>query len=260
MKDIHTALPAPPDRSRRSPPRRSFDWRKAALPTAIGLLLLFSVGLGLPTTAQPTSDLIIDLTSSPRVGGEVVTASGKDLSTVTVALTGGECPSVERTVPVDVVLVSDLSSSMNDRTGDNIPRIDALRGAATEFVGAFFNNPAFRDQMALVGFSDSAGILSGGGTIATAFETDASALRTIIAAFDTIGGTDVPAGIRLGTDVLAGPGGNFADGAAPVMVLMTDADTLDDSGIRREAARARRVRQGGREGAEPLAAADRRGR
>ena len=167
--------------------------------------------------------------------------TGHEESTVTITLTGGDCPTVKRSSPVDVVLVIDVSNSMQEPSG-NMSRIDAVKIAATQFLTYFNlkpNDPIGSDQIAVVRFSDSA-------FVQQAFSRNVSDLRTAIDNLSINGGTNIADGLNSATDLLRGApdvtgGPNSA--AAPVIVLLTDAAQLSsfDGGAALDAANRARI-------------------
>jgi len=185
-------------------------------------------------TAQQQPDeqpLAITLTSKAREGdaqGNPINIAGKDITTVTIELTGSTCPIVERTTPVDVVLVIDVSGSM---AGE---KLEQTKVAAQSFVTRFNldpNNPA-ADQVAVVAFDNDASIISG-------LSRNVAELQAGIGALSEGGGTDIAAGLSAAADILDSPAQNFAYGAQPVIVLLSDGGS-DANAAMNQADRARR--------------------
>src|SRR5690606_37394908 len=147
-----------------------------------------------------------------------------------IRLTGGDCPTVVRTMPVDVVLVMDVSGSMEWDAGNGMARIDAVRQAAGNFIGQFrLVNDTNSDQIALVTFSNSANIISRMSAEddfapETAFSRNADDLRANLAGMSIEGGTNLAPGLRQTQAILDGPGRNLPGGSAAAIVVLTDGE------------------------------------
>src|SRR5690606_6628308 len=141
--------------------------------------------------------------------GDPVLAPGQDIFTAQLTLTGGDCPSVVRTSPVDVVLVIDVSGSM-----DGEP-IDAVRAAARTFIDRFNLNADLQsDQIAIVTFSDNGSVISRSAPdqpyeVNTALSRSVTDLRDSLDNFlEIAGGTQLSSGLSLARQILDGAGRN----------------------------------------------------
>lgn len=209
---------------------RQHRLRYGVLALLMGVLTLAGLPgvLSQPTPAVPEVGIAFD--HRPRAGSAVVSVDGLDLATITIELTGGQCPTEERAGPVDVVMVLDVSGSMNTTTSDGVRRIDALRDSAGRFVNVFFAD-ALTNQMAIVTFDDTPETLTNNGNFPdrdpqqSPFLNNPVALLNIVSTIDEDGGTNIDAGIDMASDIFAGPYLN--PNAAPVLLLMTDAETGD---------------------------------
>ncbi|NLF74562.1 MAG: VWA domain-containing protein, partial [Chloroflexi bacterium] len=216
--------------------------RRLALTVIMALMLAVGGTQILPTQAQdpPPQPVSIEITSEARNGdpasGSPVHVDGRDRFVVYITLEGGLCPAVERDTPVDVVLVIDISGSMRDSTPEGISKLEATKHAALTFVSRFNLVPGMTqaDQIAVVSFSDDA-------TLESDLTRDQAALETIISGLRESGGTNIAAGIEMATDILAGPQANYAAGAKPVIVVLSDGQDSSPGEVRDEADRARQL-------------------
>lgn len=222
----------------------------------IVVLVCLPLLIGGQVTAQEDQTEALTLTTGrpapnqDRRPGDPVLAPGEDTFTVQVTMTGGICPTVERTQPVDVVMVIDVSGSMQVDTGMGISRMEAARMAASNFVGRFNLDPLDNigsDQIALVKFSSTASIISRGDlsqpySSNNAFSRRPNELRqSINDELIASGGTSITRGLQVARDVLDGMGRNLEGGSVAAIVLMTDADRIPDHpGIMREVETLRR--------------------
>lgn len=203
--------------------------------------ILFCFILG-GVVAQPPNEIPItlDLTAEPRVGNSAVAAPGLDTLVVTVILTGTECPVIpQRQVPVDVVLVIDISDSMSTPVADNsgLTKIEALQRAALSFTPNFNLNaadPVNSDQIGIVVFDTSAQVLA-------PLSRDRNTLNNALNNLTLGSGTNIAAGLREATDMLAGATANSENGALPVIILLSDGVDGDPATVEAEADRARRI-------------------
>ena len=192
--------------------------RGAAVFVVCFLLLigLFLCHLPLAATAQtptPPGELITlarqAIPAQLLVGQEaVIQATLSDLQAV-------ECASAQPQ-PADVVLVIDVSTSMDDEN-----KIAAARDAATQFVKAM---DLRTDRVAVVAFSGSAFVVQ-------TFVQDAAVAQQSIAGLSTIDGTDIAAGLVEADGVL---GSRRAEATANV-VLLSDGGSDQSAAV--EAAR-----------------------
>jgi|GEM_PF-829759 len=208
------------------------------------LLCLFMIAVLAPQGANlaqdvPTNITVdIELTSVAQggdpVSGNPVLASGNDVFTVITELTGGECPQVIRNVPVDVVLVIDVSGSMEDFTSDGVSKLEAAKQAAIRFLDRFTltpGEPLTSDQIAVVVFDFSAYLISD-------LTSDIDALRAGINSIGSGSGTSINVGIDAATDILASPSANFEGNAVGTIIVMSDGKS-DVGSMMRAAERAR---------------------
>ncbi|MCU0499104.1 MAG: VWA domain-containing protein [Anaerolineae bacterium] len=204
-------------------------------------LLLFWVIVG-GVAAQPPNEIpiTIDLTAEPRTGDAAVAAPGLDTLVVRVELTGSNCPVIlQRQVPVDVVLVIDISDSMSESVGDNsgLNKIEALQRAALSFTPNFNLNaadPVNSDQIGIVVFDTNAQVL-------VPLSRDRNTLNSAINNLSLGSGTNIADGLREATDMLAGAEANSENGALPVIILLSDGVDGNPAAVEAEADRARRI-------------------
>lgn len=222
--------------------------------TLILILLAGILLFALPpfTSGQQEPPLTITVgrpdTTSNRNPATIVSAPGQDIFTVEVQLEGGFCPALPREQPVDVVLLIDVSTSMDEPTADGVQRLQAVKDAIT---GGFLGAEGFRldgslasDQVAVVSFSDSATVLSeripvdeqgvplptpiAATAVDFAFVQSRAPLEGWVNDLDVIGGTSIDAGIAAAEQILDGASRNLAANAAPFVILLTDADRIDN--------------------------------
>ncbi len=199
----------------------------------IAFLVLQDANLNRFQAQDGTPPLQIELVTAARAGdpdsGNPVLVAGKDIVTVTIRLIGGTCPVVERTTPVDVVLVIDVSASMEGS------KLSSTVEAAVSFLDNFDLNPGdpTSDQVAIVAFSSSAQTISD-------LTRDRAALEQRLRSLSSIGGTDIAAGLREAREILEGPEHNSEYGAAPVIILLSDGGSDREDAVN-EADRARRT-------------------
>ncbi|MCD4685083.1 MAG: VWA domain-containing protein [Anaerolineae bacterium] len=153
------------------------------------------------------------------------TVVGTGEATVTIRIQGNAmlCPIIETDRPVDVVLVIDVSTSMDE--GD---KMASARDAAIGFVNTMdlARPPASGgDQVGVVTFSTGTEIIS-------VLSQDRAGLVSSLQGIHTIGGTDIAAGLRTATDVVNDPNHeNVAGGAVPVIVLLSDGQSDASSAL-----------------------------
>ena len=124
----------------------------------------------------------------------------------------------EERIHADVVLVIDLSTSMNRLTRDGRRKLDAALAAAGDFVNRLDLAGAGatpRDRVAIAGFNDEA-------WIARPLGGDAGAARAALTGLPArqAEGTRLDRAFRIGAAALAGA--RPAGAATPVLVLLTD--------------------------------------
>ncbi len=165
-----------------------------------------------PQAEQP-ADAGLSMISTPRPVGMPIT--------VDVEFTGNPdaCPALEAPMAVDVVLVMDVSGSMQGT------RLAAAKSAAISFVQQL--NPD-SDNVGLVTFTGEASILS---QLGGSFDT----IIGMISGLEAEGGTAIHAGLTAGHNVLQGSG-RF--GTVPVVLLLSDGQS-DPEEARAAAARIR---------------------
>ncbi len=120
-----------------------------------------------------------------------------------------QCIPVDR--PLDIVLVLDSSTSMQQSTGGSLTKLEAARLAAREFIGRLTLSRE-RDLVALVAFNREARILS-------PLSADRTALEAALAAMDSREGTRIDLGLATAAEALAA--GDRAQ-AKGVVILLTD--------------------------------------
>ncbi|MBN2303224.1 MAG: VWA domain-containing protein [Anaerolineae bacterium] len=217
-------------------------WRSMLLVTLVGLALALAWwGTHLaPTQAQDSGSITIHVDSQARQGdpqtGFPIREDGRDRFVVTITLEGGECPAVQREIPVDAVLVIDTSSSMDDTITGSTSKLDATKQAALTFIQQFNLVPGSTssDQIAVVAFNSSA-------SIASNLTSDVTVLQNAINGLSTGGGTDIASALTQATDILASASANFQGGAQPVIVLLSDGRDNAPDAVLAEAERARRL-------------------
>lgn len=201
-------------------------------------------GLGIDTTARARA--------GDRNGNAILTDRGQGLTTVTITLEGQNCPTVPRERPVDVVLVIDVSTSMNEDAG-NTTRIEAVRNSAVPFLARFNFLPDIRDsltgdlipnpqsdQVAVVVFSDSTEIILD-------FNRDSNTITTAIQTLSLRGGTNMAPGFQQARYLLEGRNAspnsssapNTTGDALPVIVMLTDGESADADETREQVRLAR---------------------
>jgi tight adherence protein B len=197
----------------------------------VGLLLLLSL---LPTPAGAAEQLTIrkiDTTGYPEVRvSALFTGERPDLAEVTVRENGriisdlAVVPVAESTTPVGIVLVLDVSGSME--AGGRLAR---AKEAARNFVERKLPN----DQIALVTFANEP-------RVAVNFTADPAPLVAAIDGLQPAGETALWDGVRVGSNL-------FADRAdlVPYLVVLSDgADTVSGSTAAEAFAAARGVQAG----------------
>jgi len=172
------------------------------------------------TRAQTGGDPItvqVDYQNTTMGGADVIAVAGKDVATVTITLNApaDACPAVERKTPVDVVLVIDVSASMDEAAG-SVSKIDATKAAALSFISQLnLVGGETSDQAAIVAYSDD-------GQLVQELTSDRTLLESAINSLSTISGTQPETGMTLAIDQLAGPKHNALGGALPVIILLSD--------------------------------------
>jgi len=172
------------------------------------------------TRAQTGGDPItvqVDYQNTTMGGADVIAVAGKDVATVTITLNApaDACPAVERKTPVDVVLVIDVSASMDEAAG-SVSKIDATKAAALSFISQLnLVGGETSDQAAIVAYSDD-------GQLVQELTSDRTLLESAINSLSTISGTQPETGMTLAIDQLAGPRHNALGGALPVIILLSD--------------------------------------
>lgn len=133
---------------------------------------------------------------------------------------------VETTLPVEVVLVIDVSSSMDAPTRPGGPtKIDAVREAA----GDFLDRLAAGDRVAVVTFAGDA-------QVAIGLTEDRAAVRAALGSLPRGNGSWIDRGIRAASGVLA----DRRPEASAAMIVVTDSERVPDrAAVLAEAAAAR---------------------
>ncbi len=134
---------------------------------------------------------------------------------------------VETTLPVEIVLVIDVSSSMDAPTRPGGPvKIDAVREAA----GAFLDRLAEDDRVSVVTFAGEAQVVLD-------LTRDRAAVRAVLTDLPRGNGSWIDRGINAATGVLVGK----RPGAAAAMILVTDSERVPDRDAALAAAAAARA-------------------
>ncbi len=150
-------------------------------------------------------------------------ADGGDFLTALTALSSTSNLSSTSTTPLDIVLVLDMSSSMNDTMGTTTTKkIDALKTAANTFVGTIeeqngkITDANQQHQVALVSFNSKATTQQ---KMKTCAGDNATALKTAINNLKTSQGTRSDYGLQEAQTVLKD---SKRDGAKQIVVFFTD--------------------------------------
>ncbi len=150
-------------------------------------------------------------------------AEGGDFLTALTALSSTSNLSSITTTPLDIVLVLDMSSSMNDYMGSSsTKKIDALKTAANGFVDTIADqNKGIIDadkqhRVALVSFNTTATTQQG---METCAGDKATALKSKITGLTTSQGTHSDYGLQSAKTVLDG---SKREGAKQIVVFFTD--------------------------------------
>jgi Mg-chelatase subunit ChlD len=195
------------------PVQRTITWRFGAIDAdqPIGLsyeLEPLEVGTW-PTNVEATARYRDALANDGRLVfpiPEVVVSSVDHLVYVPY---GAARSCLRRLKPVDVVLVMDTSTSMNELSADGIAKLDAAKSAADTFLAQL---QWTADRAALVAFDRSARRVSG-------LSSDQQAVTEALWSLGTSRGTHIDLGLEEALALLAEEG--RAD-AKPVLILLTD--------------------------------------
>lgn len=193
-------------------------------------------------TPSPSATATATATATPS---PTSTPTRRPLPVYLPVIVNEEC--AERTQHADVVVVIDVSTSMDRLTSAGRSKMEAAQAAVRAFVGQMKLTPGAGgyDQVAIVGFNDSWWIQQG-------LSADRAALERAIAALPerSAQGTRLDLAVAGGLAALAGPGRNPAN--TPVVVLLTDGlpnrvPTPVPSGSQEDTVRAaaRRAKDGG---------------
>lgn len=166
---------------------------------SIALVSLFPVDWAV---AQGSGDPVGVMVSVPS---DFITVGDEFALTLTV--TGGEMPPCISAAPqpADVVLVIDVSGSMND-----YDKLDAAKQAALTFIDQLYSTI---DQVAIVGFSNYAFIVQD-------LTSNMEQARTAVDELETLSGTDIAGGLQEAVRVLTGS--SRRSSAKGVVVLLSD--------------------------------------
>lgn len=157
-------------------------------------------------TPEPATETPVPATPTPRP------------EPIYIPVTLNEERCVEDALLGDFALVIDMSSSMERLTEDGVPKKQAVFEAATAFVDRLDLTPNDRDQhdqVAVVGFNESAWIQQPLGNDAAAASSAISALETRIAH-----GSRLDLALNVGVEALAEE--LRKPGNTPVIILLTD--------------------------------------
>jgi uncharacterized protein YegL len=181
---------------------------------------LFFIWGAVAVYAQPAPSIDVVVEANPPFGVTV----GEGVVEVTLRLVPnvGVCPPSANSRPVDVVLVADVSGSM---AGDPL---EVTKQAMVRFVRSVnFSRPPQRggDQVGLVTFSSTASLVLN-------LTQNIRDLERAINELSAGGGTDIAAGLRVGTDAVNSPQyENTTANAQPVIVLLSDGISDLDAAI-----------------------------
>ncbi len=176
------------------------------------------------------------LTFSHDVSPQGALVAGEGVITVQLTVTGdnSQCPPAPPK-PLDIVLVLDRSSSMNEPASDGSLPLDALKVAAKGFLDAVQLNP---DRVGIVEFNNAASIVQ-------SLSAERAAIEAAIDAIQADNNTQLSTGIfQARSEILLNsrPNDNDPTEASHVMIVFTDGDTIsDDSQALREAAQAKQA-------------------
>ena len=212
--------------------KKRYDLFLRFMVLVVGIILLPNAGW---TSAQQGASSISIGFDPPQV--TAVDAPQERGFVSSFSITGQACPTVVREVPVDVVLVLDISGSMADSTNDGIAKIDAMKSAVLGFLQRFNLNPSSpltSDHIAVVAFDDSPYLIQN----LTANRSD---IELSISNLQTGGGTNIGDGIRDATTILNGPDANTVGNAVPVLILLSDGVSDNIDNVISQSERARRT-------------------
>lgn len=136
--------------------------------------------------------------------------------------------------PLDVVLVFDASTSMEDAlsTDSSTTKIASAKAAAVSFAEILLSGEGNLNSLAVVSFNDTATIVTGTGAAAVSSFMDSSQLSAVTTAIDGIslaGGTDYDAALSAAYALMYASVQAYGDEHDRVVVFMTDGAPTDYS-------------------------------
>jgi len=179
--------------------------------------LTFGVPWVLVLRPDPLATATPLVTATPVPPTATPTATKVPWHTIYLPLAARSPVCIVKRVEVDVVLVLDMSTSMERETGAGRSKRDAALAAARQFVDQLGAVTAGRDRVAVVGFNDRA-------WTAGALGTDLGRARAAIAALpaDTREGTRLDLALEEALRALGAAGPAPGNGNVPAVVLLTD--------------------------------------
>ena len=200
-----------------------------------GLIGLLLVGGAAPTAAQTDSAINIDF----EVGETPILVPGQNILSVTMHVTGGSCP-ILKYLPIDLVILTDISTSMDTPFPDGVTRLEAARQGVRDFLnGLNLNNLGSDfDHAAVITYGDVATIRTQRQPTDEELELTPSPLtpeslafiidRNTIANSMTVGpladGATLIDGLDMALAILDGLGRNLEGNAAPRLLIVTDGE------------------------------------
>jgi Mg-chelatase subunit ChlD len=157
---------------------------------------------GAPPRPEP-----LDCQTVPNKFAEPTFLQLGERTKVTLRL-NGDCPSLAERA--DILLVVDVSSSMNEADATGRPKIEAARAAVVTFVELM---DLGRDQVGLATFESTARLVLG-------LNQDRQAILAAANGLVAYGGTNIAAGLDVAVQELLGP--RRRSDAKPIIVLLTD--------------------------------------
>jgi Mg-chelatase subunit ChlD len=194
----------------------TLTWDLAAVPPLRGITLSYQVrplepGIW-PTNVEAAADYVDGWGESGRLVFpipvvEVIAPPSQPGRIYLPFLSRGAC--FEPALPLDLVLLMDVSQSMDEAASGGGTKLDAARLAAGAFVDLLSLG---RDQVAVVGFHDTAARALG-------LSSDRARIRTALNDLTTSPGTRIDRGLAAARSVLYSEG---RPGARPAVIQLTD--------------------------------------
>lgn len=199
--------------------------------TFLAVLLAFSIH-SIFAQGDGSSPLEISVTYRASSGEtNPVSVAGKDISAVTIDVLAREdvCQDVINAYPIDVILVIDVSGSMDEATSDGISKLNATKQAGSAFIAQLTPN----DRVGVVGFSN-------GAFTAIGLTRDFVAAQEAVNGLTLGGGTNIASGIDEASSILGGPDQAPVGTTIPVIIVLSDGQD-NASTVNNAAARARTI-------------------